>query len=312
MAENISTRVAYGRALAEFGDDQNIVVIDADLATSTMSYMFRDKYPERFFNAGVAEANMVCMGAGFATTGKTVFVNSFAVFSTGRAFDQIRTSVVYPHLNVKVVGTHAGVSVGEDGPTHQCLEDIGTMRTLPGMVVVCPCDGTETREAVRAIIDYNGPVYLRLGRAAVEDLTSTLPGYKFTLGKGTLLKNGSDVTIIATGLMVQEAMKAADKLSGKVNVRVIDMHTIKPIDKEMIISAAKETGAIITAEEHNIIGGLGSAVAEVLVENCPVPMMRVGMNDEFGKSGKAAALMVKYGFTADNLCEKVEEILKRK
>lgn len=307
MLNKISTRVAYGRALQEYGSNENIVVFDADLSICTMSCMFKEKYPKRFFNSGISEANMIGMAAGMATTGKIVFCNSFAMFTAGRTYEQIRNAVAYPHLNVKIVGTHAGLSVGEDGATHQCIEDLSLMRTIPGMVVICPSDANETREAVKAIVEYNGPCYLRLGRPPVEDITNTVVDYRFEMGKGFVLRNGTDVTIIATGLMVQESIKAAEQLQAKgISARVIDMHTIKPIDKDIIIKAAKETGVIVTAEEHNIIGGLGGAVAEVVSENYPVPVIRVGIEDKFGHSGTVQALMERYGLTPKDIVAKVE------
>jgi transketolase len=310
--EKIATRVAYGNALAEYGADENIFVLDADLSVCTMSCKFKEKYPQRFFNSGIAEANMIGVAAGMATTGKTVFVNSFAMFIAGRGFEQIRNSVAYPNLNVKLIGTHAGLSVGEDGATHQCLEDIGTLRTVPNVVILCPCDNNETREAVKAAINHKGPVYIRLGRSPVETVTEH-SDYRFELGKGIELMKGKDVTIIATGLMVQEALKAAAMINSEhISVRVIDMHTVKPLDKEIIIKAATETGAIVTAEEHNINGGLGSAVAEVLVENCSVPMLRVGVNDVFGRSGTPEELAKMYGITPDHIIDKVKTVLRMK
>jgi len=313
MNNKISTRVAYGDALCEIGADEDIVVFDADLSICTMTCGFAEKYPERFFNSGIAEANMTGMSAGMAATGKTVFCNSFAMFSAGRAYDQVRNSICYPHLNVKVVGTHAGLSVGEDGATHQCVEDLSLMRTIPGMTVVCPCDANETKAAVKAIAAYKGPCYLRLGRAAVENVTDSVPGYSFKLGKGSLLKDGSDVTVIATGLMVQVALEAEKKLEQLgINARIIDMHTIKPIDRDIIIKAARETGAIVTAEEHNIIGGLGAAVSETVCESYPVPVVKLGVNDVFGHSGTVEALMEKYGLTSDNVVEKVKTAVSLK
>jgi transketolase len=310
--EKIATRVAYGNALAEYGADENIFVLDADLSVCTMSCKFKKKYPQRFFNSGIAEANMIGVAAGMATTGKTVFVNSFAMFIAGRGFEQIRNSVAYPNLNVKLIGTHAGLSVGEDGATHQCLEDIGTLRTVPNVVIVCPCDNNETKAAVKAAIDHKGPVYIRLGRSPVDSVTNQ-DDYRFELGKGVELAEGKDVTIIATGLMVQEALKAAAMLKSEhLSVRVIDLHTVKPIDKEVIIKAATETGAIVTAEEHNIYGGLGSAVAEVLVENYWVPMLRVGVNDVFGHSGTPEELANKYGISPDHIVAKVKTVLRMK
>jgi transketolase len=313
MGEFISTREAYGQELVKIGADENVVAFDADLAICTMSTYFAKKYPERFINAGIAECNMIGMAAGVATTGKTVFCHSFAMFTAGRGYDQIRNSVAYTNLNVKVVGTHAGLSVGEDGATHQCIEDLSLMRTIPGMTVVCPADANETELAVQAMAAYNGPCYLRLGRSPVENVTNTVIDYHFELGKGVLLKDGSDITIIATGLMVQLALEAAKKLEENcISVRVIDIHTIKPIDAKIILKAAKETGAVVTAEEHNIIGGLGSAVMEVLGEAYPIPVSRLGVEDVFGHSGTAEALMEKYGLTTEKLILKVESVLKRK
>jgi len=312
MGKFISTREAYGRTLCEIGADENIFAFDADLTICTMSKYFAEKYPDRFMNAGIAEANMVGMSAGVATTGKTVFCHSFAMFTAGRAYDQIRNSVAYPQLNVKIVGTHAGLSVGEDGATHQCIEDLSLMRTIPGMTVVCPADANETELAVKAIAAYKGPCYLRLGRSNVENVTDSIPGYHFELGKGSLLRSGTDITIIATGLMVQIALRAAQTLEQEgIHARVINIHTIKPIDREIIIKAAKETGAIVTAEEHNIIGGLGSAVMEVVSEECPVPVIRLGVEDVFGHSGTAEALMIKYGLTAEKLISKVKLAISR-
>lgn len=313
MSQMISTREAYGQALCEIGGDENIVVFDSDLAACTMSCYFANKYIGRFFNSGIAEANMVGMSAGMAATGKTVFCHSFAMFTAGRCYEQIRNSVAYPHLNVKIVGTHAGLSVGEDGATHQCIEDLSLMRTIPGMTVICPADANETRQAVKAMASYDGPCYLRLGRSEVECITESIPGYEFQIGKGILLKEGADITIIATGLMVQIALKAAKTMENSgIHASVIDMHTIKPIDKEIIINAAKKTRAIVTAEEHNIIGGLGSAVAELICEEYPVPIIKLGVEDVFGRSGKAEKLMEKYGLTVEHLIEKVREALTKK
>lgn len=311
IGEKIATRVAYGNALAEFGEDERLVVLDADLSKSTKTESFLKKYPERFINCGIAEGNMMAVAAGMSTCGKIVFASSFAMFAAGRAFEQIRNSIGYPHLNVKIGATHAGISVGEDGATHQCLEDIGIMRTIPGMVILNPADAAEARLAVKAAIDYEGPVYLRFGRLAVPVIFGD--DYKFEIGKGVELMPGSDVTIIATGLMVPDAMAAAAALGEQgVSARVINMATIKPIDEEIIIKAARETGAIVTAEEHNIIGGLGSAVAEVLVENSPVPMQRVGTKDVFGKSGKPAQLMEMYGLDAKSIAEAAKAAIAKK
>ncbi len=311
IGEKVATREAYGKALAEFGDDERIVVLDADLSKSTKTESFKKAYPERFINCGIAEGNMMSVAAGMATCGKIVFASSFAMFAAGRAFEQIRNSIGYPHLNVKIGATHAGISVGEDGATHQCLEDIGLMRTIPGMVIINPADAVEARLAVKAAIDYDGPVYLRFGRLAVPTVFDE--GYKFEIGKGVELENGEDVTLIATGLMVPEALEARRLLLEQgIAARVVNMATIKPIDKDIIVKAAKETGAIVTAEEHNINGGLGSAVAEVLGENAPVPMKRVGTKDVFGRSGKPAELLPMYGLDAKTIAEAAKEVIKRK
>lgn len=313
MGENISTRVAYGQALAELGSDEKIFVFDADLKSCTMTTYFADKYPERFFNIGIAEANMVNIAAGFATCGATALVHTFAMFASGRVYDQVRNDVAYPGLNVKVIGSHGGLTVGEDGATHQCIEDISLMRTIPGMTVIVPCDGNETKLATKAMLEYNGPCYFRTGRGAVENVTDQFADYKFELGKGIQLVDGQDVTIIACGLMVQEALKAQKLLENEgIHARVIDMHTIKPIDKEIIIKAAKETGAIVTAEEHNIIGGLGAAVAEVIVGNMLVPVEFVGVEDTFGHSGKPADLLRKFGLTPEHIVEKAKLAISRK
>lgn len=314
MGEKIATRAAYGQALVELGAERpDLVVLDADLSGSTMTKDFARAYPDRFFNMGIAEADMMGVAAGLAACGKTAFASSFAMFAAGRAFEQVRNSIAYPHLNVKVVGSHGGLSVGEDGATHQCCEDLALMRAIPGMVVCCPCDGNEMRAAVRALADYRGPAYLRLGRSAVEDLTSGLPSYAFRLGEGVTLREGTDVTVIAVGLMVQEAMKAAETLAGEgVSVRVLDMHTVKPLDEALVLKAAKETGCIVTTEEHSIIGGLGSAVAEYLSGTCPVPVVRHGVEDVFGRSGKAGEVLAAYGLTAQGIVEKVRTALEQK
>lgn len=311
IGEKVATRAAYGNALVEFGGDERVVVLDADLSKSTMTAGFKNAYPDRFINAGIAEGNMIAVAAGLASCGKVAFASSFAMFAAGRAFEQIRNSVGYPKLNVKIGATHAGISVGEDGATHQCLEDIGIMRTIPGMVILNPADAAEARLAVKAAIDYNGPVYLRFGRLAVPTIFGD--DYKFEIGKGVELEQGSDVTLIATGMMVPEALEAKKILAEQgISARVINIATIKPIDKDIIIKAAAETGAIVTAEEHNIIGGLGSAVAEVLVENSPVPMQRVGTNDVFGRSGKPAALLEMYGLDAKTIAEKAKLAIAQK
>ena len=309
----IATRDAYGQTLIELGNErEDIVVMDADLAAATKTGMFKKAHPDRFFNAGIAEGNMMSIAAGLASCGKTVFASSFAMFAAGRAFEQIRNSIAYPHLNVKIAASHAGISVGEDGATHQCCEDIGIMRTIPGMVILNPADGPEAKAAVRAAADYDGPVYLRLGRLAVPVFNDE--DVDFEIGKGKVMREGTDVTIIATGLEVNEAMIAAETLAAEgISARVVNMATIKPIDKDIILQAAAETGAIVTAEEHNVIGGLGSAVAEVLVESGkPVPMLRVGVEDTFGRSGPALELLDIYGLTAPHIVEKVKAVLKLK
>ena len=311
IGEKKATREAYGAALAEFGADERIVVLDADLSKSTKTESFKKVYPERFINVGIAEGNMMSVAAGLSTCGKIVFASSFAMFAAGRAFEQVRNSIGYPNLNVKIGATHAGISVGEDGATHQCLEDIGIMRTIPNMTVVCPADPAEARLAVKAAIDVKGPVYLRFGRLAVPTLFDEK--YKFELGKGVTLADGSDVTVIASGLMVPYALEAKTALAEQgISARIINIHTIKPIDKDIIIKAAKETGAIVTAEEHNIIGGLGSAVAEVLAENCPTVMLRVGTKDVFGRSGVPARLLEMYGLDTKTIVEKAKEAIAKK
>lgn len=305
-----ATRESYGAALAEFGADKNIVVLDADLSKSTKTDCFKKVYPERFINVGIAEGNMMSVAAGLASTGKIVFASSFAMFAAGRAFEQIRNSIAYPKLNVKIGATHAGISVGEDGATHQCLEDIALMRSLPGMVIINPADDIEARLAVKAAIEHNGPVYMRFGRLAVEDINPA--DYKFELGKGVQLADGTDVSIIATGLMVGEALKAREILAADgISARVINIHTIKPLDKEIIAKAANETGAIVTCEEHYIMGGLGSAVCEAVCESIPVPVKIIG-TDRFGKSGKPAELFKEYGLTAENIAKTTKEAVSLK
>ena len=310
MAEmvKIATRESFGKAIAEFADQYpDVVVLDADLAAATKTGTFKKAYPDRFIDCGIAECNMIGIAAGLATCGKIPFAASFAMFSAGRAFEQVRNSVGYPHLNVKIVGSHAGISVGEDGATHQCCEDIGLMRTIPGMVILNPADHYEMRAAVKAAIEYEGPVYLRLGRLAVESVNNN-DDYTFEIGKSITLREGSDITVIATGLLVGEAVKAADALKNEgISVRVIDMHTIKPLDKEAVLKAAKETGKIITAEEHNVIGGLGDAVASVLAEELPTPLVKIGVNDEFGHSGPAVDLLKQFGLCASH----IEEVVKK-
>ena len=314
MAGKIATRAAYGEALVELAEKYpELVVFDADLANATMTKGFATKYPERFFDMGIAECNMTGVAAGMATCGYKPFTNTFAIFASGRAWEQVRNSIAYPQLNVKVVGSHGGLSVGEDGATHQGNEDFALMRAIPNMKVVCPCDGHEMKLAVEALLNYDGPAYLRLGRAAVETVTDEIEGYKFELDKAATLADGKDVTVIATGMCVQLALKARAMMEAEgVSVRVIDMHTIKPLDGEAVKKAALETGCIVTSEEHNIIGGLGGAVAEFLSENCPTPMVRHGVNDEFGRSGTAAAVLEHYGITAEGLCTKIREALAKK
>ena len=314
MSEKIATRAAYGEALVALAEEYpELVVLDADLSGSTMSKGFATAHPDRFFNMGIAEANMTVVAAGLAACGKKPFTNTFAMFAAGRAFEQVRNSIAYPRLNVKVVGSHGGVSVGEDGATHQCCEDYAVMRAIPNMLVVSPCDGPEMRQAVRALLDYDGPAYMRLGRLAVESVTDSIPGYTFELGKGITLRDGGDVTIVAVGMMVQMALKAAEILAAEgICARVIDMHTIKPLDGELLKKAAEETGAVVTTEEHNVIGGLGAAVAEYLSEHCPVPVIRHGVEDVFGRSGKAQQVLEYFGLTPEGIAAKAREALKRK
>ncbi len=311
MADMIATRESYGKALAELGEKYDIVVLDADLSKSTKTETFKKKFPERFINCGIAEANMMSVAAGLATTGKIVFASTFAMFAAGRAFEQIRNSIGYPHLNVKIGATHAGISVGEDGATHQCNEDIGLMRTIPGMVILNPADDTEARKCVEAAVKYDGPVYLRFGRLAVPVMYDE--DYKFEIGKGNVLADGKDVTIVATGLMVSEAMKAKDMLAEEgISARVINICTIKPIDTELLCKASKETGAIVTAEEHSIYGGLGSAVAEAICETAPCTVLRVGVQDTYGSSGPAKEVLEYYGLTAKNIAETAKKAIAAK
>lgn len=314
MAGKIATRAAYGEALVELAEKYpQLVVLDADLANATMTKGFAAKYPERFFDCGIAECNMTGIAAGMSTCGLKPFTNTFAIFATGRAYEQVRNSIAYPHLNVTVVGSHGGVSVGEDGATHQCTEDFALMRQLPGMTVVCPCDGNEMKLAVEALIGHEGPAYLRLGRPGVDIITDEYPNYHFELGKGVTLRDGKDVAIIATGMMVQMAVKAAGLLEAEgISARVIDMHTIKPLDEELVLKAAQETGCVVTSEEHSILGGLGGAVCELLSEKCPVPVVRHGVNDTFGRSGTAAAVLEHYGLTPEVLAEKAKYAISLK
>ena len=308
-----ATRESYGEALRDLAEKYpDVVVLDADLAAATKTGTFKKAYPERFIDCGIAEANMVGIAAGLATTGKIPFASTFAMFAAGRAYEQVRNAVGYPHLNVKIGATHAGITVGEDGATHQCNEDIALMRTIPGMVVINPADDVEAKAAVEAAINYYGPVYLRFGRLAVP-VVNTDPNYKFELGKGVQLRDGSDLTIVATGLEVSEALQAADMLAAEgISARVINIHTIKPIDRDIIVKAAKETGAIVTAEEHSVIGGLGSAVSEVVTEECPVPVVKLGIYDKFGMSGPAAELLDIFGLRAANIVDKVKEAIAKK
>ena len=308
--KKIATRESYGKTLAELGaENPNIVVLDADLAGSTKTGIFAKAFPERHINCGIAEGNMMSVAAGLAASGKTVFASSFAMFASGRAFEQIRNSIGYPHLNVKIGASHAGISVGEDGATHQCNEDFALMRSIPGMTVICPSDDVEARAAVRAAAEYEGPVYLRLGRMAVPVFNDP-ETYEFQWGKGVVMKEGGDVSIVATGLEVAEAMKASELLAADgINAEVINIHTIKPIDRELITATAKKTGKVVTVEEHSVIGGLGSAVCETLAETAPTPVLRIGVNDTFGESGPALALFEKYGLDAAGIYKRVKEFL---
>ena len=314
MADKKATRESHGAALATLGEKYDFLVLDADLAAATKTGVFKKKFPERFFDCGIAEGNMISVAAGIAATGKVVFASSFAMFAAGRAFEQVRNSIGYPHLNVKIGATHAGITVGEDGATHQCNEDIALMRTIPGMTIISPADATEAYAAVEAAIKFYGPVYLRFGRFAVPDLTAELlPDYKFEIGKGVTYREGKDVTIVANGYMVHLALEAADMLKAEgIDAGVINVHTIKPLDTELIVEAAKRTGAIVTAEEHSIIGGLGGAVAEAVAENCPVPVLRVGVEDKFGRSGKVPELLEIYGLTAKNIADKARKAVALK
>ena len=312
MAEKLATREAYGSALVELADKYDFVVLDADLAEATKTIKFKKACPERFFDCGIAEGNMMSVAAGIATTGKTVFASSFAMFAAGRAFEQVRNSIGYPHLNVKIGATHAGITVGEDGATHQCNEDIALMRTIPGMTIVNPSDAVEARAAVEAALTTNGPFYLRFGRFAVPVINDN-PDYKFELGKGICVAEGKDVTIVATGLMVSLALEAKELLAEQgIDARIINIHTVKPIDKEILAKAAAETGALVTAEEHNVIGGLGAAVTEAICESCPVPVIRVGMNDTYGHSGTVPALLEAYGLTPAKITEAAKKAISLK
>ena len=309
--KKVATRESYGNALKELGaENPNVLVLDADLAGATKTGVFKKAYPDRFFDCGIAEGNMVGIAAGLATTGKIPFCSTFAMFAAGRAFEQVRNSVGYPHLNVKIAATHAGISVGEDGATHQCNEDIALMRTIPGMVVLNPADDVEARAAVKAAAEYEGPVYLRFGRLAVPVFNDEA-NYKFEIGKGILLREGTDLTIVATGLCVNSALEAAEKLAAEgISAEVINIHTIKPLDEEIILNSAKKTGKVVTAEEHSVIGGLGSAVCDVLSEKLPTPVKKIGVYDVFGESGPAVKLLEKYKLDGAGVYEQIKDWLK--
>lgn len=306
--KKIATRESYGNALAELGTEhKDVVVLDADLAEATKTGVFKKAHPERFVDCGIAESNMMGVAAGLAAAGMVPFASSFAMFAAGRAFEQVRNSIGYPHLNVKIGATHAGISVGEDGATHQCNEDIALMRTIPGMVVINPSDDVEAKAAVKAAYEHQGPVYLRFGRLAVPVINDR-PDYKFELGKGVVLREGKDLTIIATGLPVSNCLEAAEKLAADgIDAKVINIHTIKPLDEELVVAAAKETGKVVTVEEHSVIGGLGSAVCDVLAEKAPTKVMKIGINDTFGESGPAVELLKKYGLDTDSIYEKIKK-----
>ena len=309
--KKIATRDSYGNALVEIGKEhEDLIVLDADLAGATKTGTFKSAFPERHIDCGIAEANMMGIAAGLSTCGKVPFASTFAMFAAGRAFEQVRNSIGYPHLNVKIGATHAGISVGEDGATHQCNEDIALMRTIPGMVVINPADDVEARAAVKAAYAYQGPVYLRFGRLAVPVFNDEA-SYKFELGKGIVLKEGKDVTIVATGLCVSNALEAAEQLAAEgIDAEVINIHTIKPLDEELILASAKKTGKVVTVEEHSVIGGLGSAVCDTLSANLPTKTLKIGINDTFGESGPAKELIVKYGLDADSICKKVAAFVK--
>ena len=309
--KKIATRESYGNALVELGaEHDNLIVLDADLAAATKTGVFKKAYPDRHIDCGIAECNMMGIAAGLSTTGIVPFASTFAMFAAGRAFEQVRNSIGYPHLNVKIGATHAGISVGEDGATHQCNEDIALMRTIPGMGILNPADDVEAKACVKAAYEYNGPVYLRFGRLAVPVINDR-PDYKFELGKGVVLREGKDVTIVATGLCVSSALEAAEKLAADgIDAKIINIHTIKPLDEELIVAAAKETGKVVTVEEHSVIGGLGSAVCDALAEKCPVPVKKIGVQDVFGESGPAVALLAKYKLDGEGVYEQVKEFCK--
>ena len=308
--KKIATRESYGNALKELAEEfPNLVVLDADLAAATKTGIFKKAYPDRHIDCGIAESNMMGIAAGLATVGKIPFASSFAMFAAGRAFEQVRNSIGYPHLNVKIGATHAGISVGEDGATHQCNEDLALMRTIPGMVVMCPSDDVEAKAAVRAALEYEGPVYIRFGRAAVPVINDR-PEYHFEIGKGDVVKEGKDVTIVATGICVDSALGAAELLKAEgIDAEVVNICTIKPLDEELIVKSAKKTGKVVTVEEHSVIGGLGSAVCDALCKSYPVPVCKIGMQDVFGESGPAAALIEKYGLDAKGVCKSVKEFI---
>ena len=308
--KKIATRESYGNALAECGAKYpNLVVLDADLAGATKTGVFKKAFPDRHIDCGIAECNMTGIAAGLATCGKIPFISSFAMFAAGRNFEQVRNSIGYPHLNVKIGATHAGITVGEDGATHQCNEDVALMRTIPGMTVIVPADDVEAKAAVEAAINHEGPVYLRFGRAAVPVINDN-PDYKFEIGKGVVLREGKDVTIVASGICVAEALAAAEKLAADgIDAEVINIHTIKPLDEDLVVASAKKTGKVITVEEHSVIGGLGSAVCDALCAKQPTPVLKIGINDTFGESGPAAALVVKYGLDGESIYKKAKEFL---
>jgi len=309
--KKIATRESYGNALKDLAEEfPQLVVLDADLAAATKTGIFKKAYPDRHIDCGIAESNMMGVAAGLSLTGKIPFVSSFAMFAAGRAFEQVRNSIGYPHLNVKIGATHAGITVGEDGASHQCNEDIALMRTIPGMVVMCPSDDVEAKAAVRAALEHEGPVYIRFGRAAVPVINDK-PDYKFEIGKGTVVREGKDVTIVATGIMMDSALGAAEMLASEgIDAEVINICTIKPIDRDIIIKSAQKTGKVVTCEEHSVIGGLGSAVCEVLAEECPVRVKRIGMQDVFGESGSASDLVHKYGLDAEGVAASIREFVK--
>lgn len=310
--KKIATREAYGEMLAELGETYpELVVLDADLAAATKTSVFKKKFPGRHIDCGIAEGNMMGVAAGLSLVGKIPVASTFAMFAAGRAFEQVRNSIGYPHLNVKIGATHAGITVGEDGASHQCNEDIALMRTIPGMVILNPADAVEAKACVKAAVEYEGPVYMRFGRAAVPVINDR-PDYQFEMGKGVLLREGTDVTIVATGIMVNSALEAAEKLAAEgISAEVINIHTIKPLDTELIVKSAKKTGKVVTAEEHSVVGGLGGAVCEALSEQCPTPVCRIGINDVFGESGSAAALLVKYGLDGEGVYSRVKEFVTR-